>query len=138
MSNRGVTKKADMKAPANANPQARLFVDQIKQAVSGLNLELPEEAVGVGAKWEFKEMGKGQASAAEQGATCELTALEGDKLTAKFSTGSGAGGSALGTAKIDLTKPVASSAEINIHTEVPMRDKNMVMRMDINMTIESQ
>ena len=144
VSNRGITKKSDMKAPPNSNPQARQFIDQIKEAATGLNVELPEEAVGVGAKWEVKEPAKGQTP--EQTTSVELVSLEGDKLTAKISAeaagkaaAAGAVVNASGTVKVDLSKPIASSADLNLHTETPVgRDKSVVMKMDINISVEAQ
>jgi len=146
MSNRGVTKKTDIKAPANANPQARQFVDQIKGATAASSVEFPEEAVGVGAKWDSKEQTKVQGATVEQTGSYEVTSLEGDKLTAKFTGGVDAGSKAAaagmnvsvsGTATVDLSKVVAPTAEIHVHTELPM-GKAGVMKEDVTMSIEAQ
>jgi hypothetical protein len=148
MSNRGVTKKSEIKAPATASPQARQLADQMKQVSSAFSMELPEEPVGSGAKWEVKEQTKVQASSVEETRTYEMTSVDGDKLTAKLSAGvdsgskaaaSGVSGSASGTVNADLSKAVAPSAEVNVHTELPMgRDKNAIMKMDVSISIQAQ
>jgi len=147
MSDRGVTKKSEIKAPATATPQARQLADQVKQATSGFSVELPEEAVGSGAKWEVKEQTKVQATTVEQSGTYELTSLDGDKLTAKFSgsmeagtkaAASGASGTVSGTVNADLSKAVSPSAEVNVHTELIGRDKNPIMKMDLSVSIQAQ
>jgi len=141
------TKKSEIKAPATANVQARQLADQIKQATSGFSVELPEEAVGSGAKWEVKEQTKVQATTVEQSGTYELTSLDGDKLTAKFSgsmeagtkgAASGATGTVSGTVNADLSKAVSPSAEVNVHTELIGRDKNSIMKMDLSVSIQAQ
>jgi len=149
ITSRGLMKKSDIKTPATANAQARQFIEQIKQATTSLSLELPEEAVGVGAKWQVKQQTKVQAATVEQTGTYELTALDGDKLTAKFNeteeaagkaaAATGISGSVSGTATVDLSKVVAPAVEVHIHNEVPMgRDKNVLMKMDISISIEAQ
>lgn len=146
ISSRGVTKKMDIKAPAN--PQARQYVDQIKQATTSFSVELPEEAVGSGAKWGVKEQTKVQATTVEESGTYELAGLEGDKLMIKFSGGvesggkaaaSGVNGSVSGTMTVDLSKAVAGSAQINVHQEVPVgRDKSQLVKMDVSIGLEAQ
>ena len=44
-----------------------------------------------------------------------------------------------GTATVDLTKVVTPSAQINAHTEVPIgKDKSVIVKMDVSMSVESQ
>lgn len=148
ISSRGLVKKSDIRTPATANPQARQFMEQIKQATSSVSVELPEEPVGVGAKWEVKQQNKVQGATIELTGTYDLTSLEGDKFTAKFneteaSAASKAGaasamsGNVSGTATVDLSKVVAPAVEVHVHNEVPM-GKNVLMKMDISISIEAQ
>lgn len=48
---RGITKAADMKMPANSNPQLASMMDNFKQQMSQMSVPLPEEPVGEGAAW---------------------------------------------------------------------------------------
>jgi len=48
-------------------------------------------------------------------------------------------GTVSGTVNADLSKVVASSAEVNVHTELPIgRDKNTIMKMDVSVSIQAQ
>jgi len=146
MSNRGVTTKTDLKTPATSSAQAKQYLDQVKGATAASSAELPEEAVGVGAKWESKQQTKVQAAAVEQTASYELTALDGDKLTTKFTateagakSASGINANVTGTATVDLSKVLTPSAQINSHMEVPVgRDKNTVVKMDVSISVDAQ
>jgi len=154
LSNRGMTKKFDMKAPANvSDQQAKQFMDQIKDSTSNMGVPLPEEAVGAGAKWEFKKAAKVQNAAVDTAGTYDLVALEGDKATTKFTAelnssstatqGAAAGvkvsGNVTGTATLNLSKVMAPSTEMNMHFEVPLgKEKGMVMSMDMNMAMDAQ
>jgi Family of unknown function (DUF6263) len=151
MSNRGVTKKIDIKASTNPDPQARQTMDQIKDGTSNMNVPFPEEAVGAGAKWELKKTTKIQTASVEQTGTYELVAVDGDKLSTKLTVGFDAsapkgqgaaasmqlGGNSTGTANLDLAKVVGPSAEINMHMDVSM-GKGQAMKMDINMAIDAR
>jgi len=48
---RGITKAAEMKMPANTNPQLASMMDNFKQQMSQMSVPLPEEPVGEGAAW---------------------------------------------------------------------------------------
>lgn len=149
MTSRGLVKKMDTKLPANANAQARQYMDQIKEAATALSAELPEAAVGVGAKWEVNEQTKVQGSTVDEKTSYELTAMDGGTFTTKFNeemdataggkaAASGVGTSVTGTSSVDLSK-VVPSGEAHIHTEVPMgKDKSVVAKMDVSMSIVVQ
>jgi len=149
MSNRGVSKKTDVKLPGNADPTMRQTMDQMKDGMGNLNVPFPEEPVGVGAKWESKNVTKVQAISVEQTGTYELVSHEGDRLSTKFTMAFNAaspaagkgptaslqlGGNSTGTANLDLSKLVGS-ATIDMRMESPM-GKNQTMKMDINMSLE--
>lgn len=151
MSNRGISKKMDIKAPAGSDPQARQFMDQMKDGTSNMNVPFPEEAVGVGAKWEMKKTTKIQTASVEQTGTYELVSVDGDKLSTKLNVGFDAsapkgqgamagmqaGGTSTGTANLDLSKVIGPSAEINMHLDAPV-GKGQVMKMDISMAIDAR
>jgi len=48
---RGITISADMRMPANTNPQLASMMDSMKQQMSQMSVPLPEEPVGQGASW---------------------------------------------------------------------------------------
>jgi hypothetical protein len=84
ISNRGVIKTADAKLPAGASPQLRQSLDQMKDALSGISAPFPEAPIGVGAKWEVKQVLKSQGMAIQQTATYELLALDGNRAEIKL------------------------------------------------------
>jgi uncharacterized protein DUF6263 len=152
MSNRGVTKKFDMKAPATADAQARQLMDLIKEGTSNLNVPFPEEPVGVGAKWETKKVNKIQTTSVEQNATYELVSAQGDQLSTKFNAAFNAtapktaaanqmaspqmSGNMNGTANLDLSKLVGPSANIDMHMEAPMPN-NQSRKTDMTVALEA-
>jgi len=146
---RGATKRLDTKTAAAANAQVRQMLDQFSESADIMNVELPEEPVGPGAKWEVKNTTKVQTATVGQTGTFELASVDGDKLATKFdvtfdATNKSASaaqftGSASGTVAVDLSKLVGSSAKLNMHMEAPMgRDKSQVVKMDVNMGIDAQ
>jgi len=81
MSSRGINKNVDFKTPAGADPQARQMVDQMKQGIMDLPVPLPEEAIGKGAKWEFKRPITAQGISMDQAFDFELVSVNGDQFT---------------------------------------------------------
>lgn len=81
MTAQGIVKSLEMKLPAGAAPQLGQTAGQMKDAFSSSTTALPEEAIGVGAKWETKTKAKTQGVNADQTVTYELVSLEGDQLT---------------------------------------------------------
>ncbi len=52
MTNRGISKQAEYKAPEGLNPMAKGLIDGMKDSMSKASTPVPDEAVGVGAKWK--------------------------------------------------------------------------------------
>jgi hypothetical protein len=164
ISSRGVSKKVDMKAPADADPQLRQSLDQMKESLENLGVPVPEEAVGAGAKWEVKVPVKSRGMTIDQTADYQLVSVEGDHLNTTVTLtqnaanqkiqGPGMGGAQLnliqytgkGTGNItaDLSKLVPSQASADMHiemnAEVVMGAKKqpMDMKMDVNFTSEAR
>jgi hypothetical protein len=147
ISSRGVNKKSEVKLPAEADPQVRQFMDQMKEGMGNMTVPLPEEAVGVGAKWEVKKANKVQTTSVEQNGIYDLASVEGDRASVKFTLDSNisqkaqagtakASGSANGTISLDLAKLAGPSFTLDTHVESPMGNNN-TMKMDINMSIEA-
>src|SRR5262249_10525552 len=84
MSNRGINKKIDVKVPPSSDPQMRQTMDQMRDSLSNMDAPLPEEAVGVGAKWEVKKPVHSQGMTLEQTADYQLVSLEGDLVNVSF------------------------------------------------------
>lgn len=147
---RGATKRLDTKGMSSTNALVRQMVDQFAESADIMNVELPEEAVGPGAKWEVKDTTKVQASSVVETGNFELVSVDGDKLGTKFdlTIDAAAGktaaaaqpnGTASGTVNVDLSKLVGASAKLNIHMEAPMnREKTLVAKIDISMSMDSQ
>ena len=83
ISSRGVTKSSDANSPASGNPQLRQSMDQLKDAFSGMSAQFPEEPIGVGAKWEVRQVLKSQGMTIKQTGAYEITALDGDRAEVK-------------------------------------------------------
>jgi hypothetical protein len=113
VSDRGLSKGVEMKAPPGTDPQSRQTMEQMKEILSGAVPPLPEEAVGPGAKWEVRKTLKSQGMSIDQTSTYELVAVEGDRLTAKTTVAQRAGSQkiqspAMPGMKLDLNKMVGN------------------------------
>ena len=109
MSNRGLSKGTDIKAPAGAEPQMSQTVEQMKEAFAQCALPLPEEAVGPGAKWEVRKPVKSQGMTINQTASYELVSIEGERVIAKATIAQSASNQkmqnpAMPALKVDLKK----------------------------------
>jgi len=164
MSDHGVIKDLQMKLPPGTNPQLAQTLDQTKDSVSGSSTPLPDEAVGHGAKWEYKTKLKSQGMTIDQTVTYELVSLEGDRLALRntitqtaarqtiqnpampgmkteLTKMTGTGG---GTTTYDLAHIMPVAATLDEKTEIVMglkigqQKQEMDMKMDMNVTIEAK
>jgi len=164
MSDRGLNLGMQMKLPAGADPQLSQMMDQMKESFSSSSSPFPDEAVGPGAKWEYKTKLKSQGMTLNQSMTSELVSNEGDRLTLRNTiaqtaanqkiqnpampgmkmdltklTGSGSGHSTL-----DLSRLLPVSATLEENTETAMsldmgqQKQSMDMKMNMSVTIESK
>jgi hypothetical protein len=164
VSSRGVSKGVVFKAPPGANPQARQFMDQMKDLFTQLGAPLPEEAVGPGAKWESKTPIKAQGMTIDQTATYEVVSIEGDRLITKNTMAQLAANQkienpAMPGLKMDLIKSVGSgtgertfdlahllpvAGTGNVHSETAMamnmggQKQPMTMKMDMTLQFEAK
>jgi hypothetical protein len=81
MSNRGFVKDLTLEIPDAVPPQVRQMMDSMKQSFAQLSAPVPEEAVGVGAKWETKTRLAVNGPVIDQTATMTVVALAGNKAT---------------------------------------------------------
>ncbi len=164
MSNRGLSGTMDIKMPAEADPQTRKTMEQMKDSFSKMGIQLPEEAVGVGAKWEVRMPIQSQGMTLDQTTVYELVAREGDRCTAKTTITQRAGNQkiespAMPGLKVDLTKMTGQgtgevvfdlgkltpvNGKSTVHTEMAMgmnlagQKQSMAMKMDMDVHLESK
>jgi phosphotransferase system HPr-like phosphotransfer protein len=163
-SNRGISRQVEFKAPSGADAQSARMVDQMKGFFSKAAVQLPEEAVGVGAKWTAKITSKSEGMTIDETDTYELASLEGDRITAKTTTAQSAANQkiqnpAMPAMKVDLTKMTGSgkgemtsdlshflpaSADAEVHSEVSMamnlggQKQAMMMKTDATFHLEAK
>jgi len=136
----------------------------MKDSFSSSSTPLPEEAVGPGAKWEYKTRLKSQGMAIDQTVDFELVSADGDHVNLRSTITQSAANQkisnpAMPTMKMDLTKmsgngggtstldlgklmPVsgtlAEKTEMVMGMNVGQQKQTMDMKMDINVSIESK
>lgn len=164
MSSRGVGKELDIKAPEGADAQTKQALEQVKQSVASLGAPFPVEAVGIGAKWEAKIPFQSQGMKIDQTVVYELTALEGESITAKSTITQTAAnqkiqspampalkldltkmeGHGTGEITLELSKIIATDAAAEIHSDLSMamdtggQKQTMAMKLDSNITVKSK
>lgn len=148
VTSRGFTKEADIQVPATASAQTKQLVDGLRQSIDQIAAPLPEEAVGVGAKWDTITTLRQNGLEISQTATNHLVAMDGDSLTLEivieqtatpqtFTTNgitaelesysaSGAGTTVLGLANL-----VPSKATVTMNSAMKMK----AMGQDYGMTL---
>jgi hypothetical protein len=164
MSDHGFIKGFDMKLPPGADPQLSQTMDQMKESFFRFSTPLPEEAVGPGARWEYKTKLKSGGMTIDQTATYELVSIEGGSLTFRSTiaqnaanqkiqnpaapglkadlnkmTGAGAGGSTFDLAHImPVTGTLDEKTEVVMSVDMGQQKQTMDMKTDMNITIESK
>ena len=164
LTHRGIMKGTELKATEDLNPQARQAMEQMKDAFANAGVLLPEEAVGVGAKWEVKQQIKSQGMLIDQTSVFELVSMAGDRITAKTTLTQAAENQQItnpaapdmkieliklastGTGEIttDLRMLTPARAEIKMNNESKMamgggdQKTEMSMKMGINIKLETK
>lgn len=164
ISDHGIIKAVEMKRPDDADPQLNQMLEQMKDSFSSSSLPLPEEAVGAGAKWEYKTKIKSQGMTIEQTTGCELIALEGDRLTLrstltqsaanqKFESPAMPGmkmdlnkltGTGTGDTTVDLTHIMPAMGTMDQKTAISLgmnmgqQKQTMDMKIDMRIKLESK
>ncbi len=162
MSDRGTMISKSFKVSENAAPMVRQSFEQSKESFT--QITLPEEAVGVGAKWEVKEKQSTQGMSVDQTSLFEITAIQGDILTLRATVNQHAANQKIenpsmpgmkmdltkltsegsGTGKVDLSKVLPIQVEMKMKSETSMsmnlggQKQPMTMKMDMTMRIESK
>jgi hypothetical protein len=164
ITDRGLNKSTEFQVSAGSDPSMRQATDQMKEALSGMTVPLPEEAVGAGAKWEVRLPLKSQGMTMEQTTTYTLVNAEEEKITTKAAIVQRAGNQkvsnpAMPGVKLDLTKMSGTgtgettfdlsqlgpqSAAVESHSEVSMamnaggQKQAMTVKIDLNVQIEGK
>lgn len=162
ISDRGMTKKVEVKYPPGADPTARQSMEQMKDSFMNAQVLLPEEAVGPDAKWEVAQKIKNQGMTIDQKITQHLVAVEENVLTIDTLIEQSAAnqkvanpalpqlkvdltkltGSSKGQMKVDLARIFPISAEIDGGAEMAMSagagGQTMTMKTEANIKIETK
>jgi hypothetical protein len=80
VTNRGFTKSADFVVPADLNPQMKVVMKSMKQSMENISSPLPEEPVGVGAKWRVHQRIEMNGLKISQTSEFELKSVEEDRF----------------------------------------------------------
>jgi hypothetical protein len=81
VSERGFVKATELDVPDTAAPQIRQMMDSMKQSFEQMSTPMPEEAVGLGAKWDTKMPVNANGLVIDQTTTYTIVALAGNKAT---------------------------------------------------------
>jgi hypothetical protein len=164
MSTRGFNKGTDLKIPDDADPQMRQAIDQMKESFSRISAPLPEEPVGLGAKWSVKMPLKSQGITINQTTTYELVSLENERLATKITIVQTAAGQkienpAMPGLKLDLTQMTGAgtgdttlnlgqlmplAGTVDMHSELSMnmdtggQKQAMNMKLEMNVKMEGK
>lgn len=164
ISSRGILKNSDVKAVPGADPNLKQAIDQMKESLSQMATPFPEEAVGLGAKWEVSKPIKSQGMTLNQTTTYELLSVDGDHITAKSAFVQNASnqkiqspampgmkidltkmtGRGTGELQLDLAQLLPSMATADSHSEFSMgmnaggQKQSMNMKVDLSLKLEAQ
>ena len=164
MSDHGIIKSMEMKLPGAGDPQLSQTLEQMKESFASAVTPLPEEPIGPGAKWEYKNHLKSQGMTIDQTMNYELVAIEGNRLTLRSTVAQKASnqkiqspampglkldlnqlnGNGTGSTTFDLAHIMPTSAALAQKTEISMgmnvgqQKQAMDMKMDLNVTIQSK
>jgi hypothetical protein len=163
VSDRGVSKKVDIKVPPDANPQVRQTFDQMKSSMMSMGSFLPEDAIGTGAKWEVKMPVKSSGLTLDQTTDYQLASMDGDHVSTTITQSQSAANqkmqnpsmgatqmnvlqmtnSMTGNFAADLSKLMPLQATMDSHTELNAevtaagKKQPMAMKIGMNITLES-
>jgi hypothetical protein len=163
-SSRGLNKGTEFKLPAGADPKTQQTSEQLKEAFSNFAVPLPEEAVGPGAKWEFRMPVKSQGITIDQIATYQLVSVESDRVITKSTiaqraanqkisnpampglkldltkmTGTGSGGVTFDLSRLaPLEGTMESQSDFSMAMNTGDQKQSMTMKLNLNVRIEAK
>jgi len=83
VTSRGVVKKVDMKVPDSAAPRVRQTIEGTLQSFKSFSVPLPEEPVGVGARWDVEQVVESGGLKVNQSTGFELVSFRDDQVRLK-------------------------------------------------------
>lgn len=163
ISDRGVSKNVDVKVPADANPQVRQTLGQMKESMMNMGSLLPSEAIGTGAKWEVKMPVKSSGLTVDQTTDYQLASMDGDHVSTTFTQTQSAANQRMqnpamgatqmnilqmtnnmtGSVASDLSKLMPLQATMDSHSELNAevnaagKKQAMDMKIGMNITLEA-
>jgi len=160
MTNRAITKSAKLDLDKITDPTMRQTFGAMSSQFEGLSMPLPDEAVGVGAKWEVRQSISSAGAQLFQRVQCELTALDASGATIKVTTEQSAppqtitnpamagmqmniekvsgGGTGTITVKFGSLTPrsqMTSSTTMNVAVDLGGQMQRMAVKTDIKMSV---
>lgn len=130
MTTRGQTKSTKMDV---ADPAAQAAMSQMGGSLESLTVPFPEEAVGVGAKWEARQGLSAGGQTSFQKSMYEITAMDASSVTMKISTEQTA-------PPQSVSSPMAAGMEMKLEKMSGTGTGTVVIRLDSlvpTMTMES-
>lgn len=156
VSDRGVSKKAEVKAGAVTNPMMSEATEEIKENMANLAVPFPEEAIGNGAKWEVKGRTKSGGASMAETVNHQLVSVDGDHLSTTFTMSASASDQKVqtmgmqihileatnegsGADAVDLSKviPLQKTADLNTETKGEAGGKSFDRKQSVNMSMEA-
>lgn len=164
ITSRGFSRGVELRVPSGGDFQSGQLLEELKQFFVQLMPPLPEEAVGIGAKWQVKMPIQSKGVTLNQSATYELVSLEGDQLGTKYTLLQDAANQKIhvpnapaqdrdlvkttsrntGERGLDLTKlmPISGTSEVHVETAVafPVKNQKRVVtsKVDVQLSLESK
>jgi hypothetical protein len=86
LTDHGVSKGAAINVDQIADPNLKQALASVSSSLDNLSTPLPDDAVGVGAKWEVRQALKQAGANLFQKVECELTAVNGQSVTIRMKT----------------------------------------------------
>src|SRR5262245_49404044 len=83
VSNRGINRQVKIDTSKATNPQFTQMMDSVTNSLNGVSSPLPEEAIGIGGRWEVRQTLTSGGVTMFQKVEYELTAFDGKNATMK-------------------------------------------------------
>ena len=149
MTNRGESRGAHFDVTQVSNPQLSQMVGSLSQSLDGLQMPLPAEAVGVGARWEGRQTLNANGIAMQQKSTWEIQSIDGSDVKVKVTIEQNAGAQPINSAGMPAGAEMAldkmsgtgsGNAVFHLNGLVPTSDvsTSSTMYMSINVGGQSQ
>jgi hypothetical protein len=81
ISDRGVSRSTTINVDKITDPNLKQTLSAVANSLEGMSMPMPEEAVGVGAKWEVRQASKAAGAQTFQRIECELTSVDAQGAT---------------------------------------------------------